>query len=55
MPAAIDRIIGRAMEKDPAQRYQTLAEFRQALQPLATGGTSIADFGLRLARRFSWI
>jgi eukaryotic-like serine/threonine-protein kinase len=33
--AAIDRFVGRALEKDPAQRFQSAAEMRRALAALA--------------------
>jgi hypothetical protein len=48
-PQALEQIIGRALEKDPAQRYQDLAQLRDSLLPFATGGTSIADVWRRLA------
>jgi eukaryotic-like serine/threonine-protein kinase len=34
-PAELERIILRCLEKDPAQRYQTVAELARALAPLA--------------------
>jgi len=48
-PLALERIIARALAKDPAERFSTLAELRLALLPFATGGTSIADLGRRMA------
>lgn len=35
---ALSQAIGRALEKDPARRFATAAEFSAALQPLVTGG-----------------
>jgi uncharacterized protein (TIGR03067 family) len=35
VPAALERVIGRMMEKDPARRYQTPAEVAAALAPWA--------------------
>jgi hypothetical protein len=49
VPRELDRIIARTLEKDPEQRYARLGQLRQALFPFATGGTSIADLGRRLA------
>lgn len=49
VPRAIERIVTRAMQKDPSRRFADLAQLRQALAPFATGGSSIADVGRRLA------
>ena len=49
VPQALDQIVARTLEKEPTRRYATLADLRQALLPLATGGTSIADVGRRFA------
>jgi uncharacterized RDD family membrane protein YckC len=49
VPKPLDRIIARTLDKDPARRPATLAELGQALRPYATGGSSIADIGRRLA------
>ena len=35
VPATLDRIVGTAVAKDPAMRFQSAAEFRQALQRFA--------------------
>lgn len=49
VPADLDRIVARMLDRDPARRFASLAALRQALLPFATGGTSIADLGRRLA------
>ncbi len=49
VPRDLDRVVARTLEKDPARRYANLARLRRALLPFATGGTSIADVGRRLA------
>jgi uncharacterized RDD family membrane protein YckC len=48
VPETLDRIVCRALEKRPDRRFQDLTQLRFALQPFATGGTSIADVGRRL-------
>lgn len=45
----LERIVDRALEKDPARRFKDLAALRRALAPLATGGVSMADLGRRFA------
>ncbi len=47
IPKSLERIIQRTLEKDPANRFASLAHLRDALAPFATGGTSIADIGRR--------
>jgi eukaryotic-like serine/threonine-protein kinase len=47
IPKALERIIQKTLEKDPANRYASLTDLREALAPFATGGTSIADIGRR--------
>ena len=37
LPAAFSRIVGRALEKDPEQRFQTAAELRDGLASIARG------------------
>lgn len=50
VPAELDAIIARALEKDRARRYQSAQEFQQALegwlrqQPNQTGTAEVADF-----------
>ncbi|HEV3341314.1 MAG TPA: protein kinase, partial [Pirellulales bacterium] len=46
---ALDRVVVRALEKDPDRRFQDLARLRRALAGFATGGVSIADVGRRFA------
>jgi hypothetical protein len=48
----LGEIVARMMDKDPARRFQNMAELREALLPFASGGTSIADLGRRLAAYF---
>src|SRR5487761_617907 len=48
-PRTLQRIVSRTLEKDPGRRFADLAQLRQALVPFATGGSSIADVGRRLA------
>jgi uncharacterized RDD family membrane protein YckC len=45
----LDRVVARALEKDPDRRFQDLAHLRRALAGFATGGVSIADVGRRFA------
>jgi serine/threonine-protein kinase len=43
LPFQIDRIVGRAMAKDPAERYQTGAEMARDIQALRLSDTSLLD------------
>jgi len=52
IPKELAAIISRALEKDPKMRFADMHQFRQALLPFATGGTSIAAVGRRLAAYF---
>jgi len=52
VPRELDRIVARSLAKDPAARFSSLAQFRQALLPYSTSGASIADLGRRLAAYF---
>jgi uncharacterized RDD family membrane protein YckC len=52
VPRELDRLVARSLAKDPASRFDDLAQFRQALLPFATAGVSIADVGRRLAAFF---
>ncbi|MFT5356107.1 MAG: tRNA A-37 threonylcarbamoyl transferase component Bud32 [Polyangiales bacterium] len=46
LPIAVDRIVGRAMEKDPADRFQSCDEMRGALLDFLSGaGISLTDPG----------
>jgi eukaryotic-like serine/threonine-protein kinase len=47
VPKSLERIIQKTLEKDPANRFQTLSALREAMAPFASGGTSIADVGRR--------
>ncbi|MBY0526676.1 MAG: protein kinase [Gemmataceae bacterium] len=42
LPPALDRILGKMLAKDPAQRYQTPAEVAEALAPLAASNRRTA-------------
>jgi len=48
-PADLDHVIAKTLEKDPAQRFETLDQLKTALQPFASGGTNVASVGRRLA------
>jgi serine/threonine-protein kinase len=37
LPAALEDVVLKCLEKDPAQRYQSVAEFRAALQAISSG------------------
>jgi serine/threonine-protein kinase len=43
LPSQIDRIVDRAMAKDPAQRYQTGAEMAQDIQALRTADRTLGE------------
>lgn len=45
----LSRVLAQALARDPEKRYPSLTEFRQALAPFATGGTTVADLGRRFA------
>ncbi len=49
VPQSLGRIIARSMRKDPKDRFRDVHEFRQALMPYSSHGTSIADVGRRVA------
>lgn len=42
IPQALDRVVLRAMERDPAKRFRDLAEFREALAPFVKKESDIA-------------
>jgi hypothetical protein len=48
LPAALDRIVLRGLERDRKRRYKDLEEFRQALLPLLPVQPSLGDTGVRL-------
>ena len=48
-PADLDHVIARTLEKDPDKRFSSLEELGAALRPFATGGTTVASVGRRLA------
>ncbi len=50
LPPAVDQVLARAMAKNPAARYQTMAELRAALIQLATAFTPTAVSSRRLKR-----
>lgn len=47
VPAALDRIVLRALERQRERRYRNLDEFRAALLPFAPGKLSIGGMGIR--------
>ena len=49
IPADLDQVVSRTLEKDPDKRFQDLGQLKLALLPFATGGSSLADVGRRLA------
>jgi uncharacterized RDD family membrane protein YckC len=52
VPKDLDRIVARALEKEPGRRFGTLADFRQALLPFASQGLTPAPLGRRLGAFF---
>lgn len=48
--AAVEAVINRAMEKDPARRFQTMGEFVEALVPLGQGGDLSGGVSLATGR-----
>jgi len=49
LPAGLERIVARCLEKDPRQRVQTALEVRNELRRLASGGAKVSE--PTLARR----
>ncbi|MCH2180386.1 MAG: protein kinase [Mariniblastus sp.] len=49
IPHDLDETIMRCLEKDPARRFDNLEQLKTALIPFASHGTSLANFGRRLA------
>jgi hypothetical protein len=47
LPANLDEIVHRGLEKQPDDRWRSLADFRQALQPFVPGQVTAAGWGLR--------
>ena len=52
VPKALSKVVARALEKDPKQRGRDVSEFRNALLPFGSTGTSMAAVGRRLAAFF---
>ena len=52
VPNSLSRVVAKALCKDPRKRYNSASDFRDALLPYATGGTSTADLGRRVAAFF---
>jgi len=50
IPPGVERIVLRAMEKDPARRYQSMDEMGEAIERVrfTTGGTAVSGASLRL-------
>jgi serine/threonine protein kinase/tetratricopeptide (TPR) repeat protein len=53
IPPAVDAVVARALEKDPARRFQSATELRHALDALVSGGTPMAAGPARPSSRFS--
>lgn len=49
VPADLDAIILKCLEKDPARRFPDLESLKLALIPFASQGTSLANFGRRVS------
>jgi hypothetical protein len=47
LPAALDQVVLRGLERDRQKRWRNLDELREALLPFAPGRPSIGDLGLR--------
>ncbi|HVW27001.1 MAG TPA: serine/threonine-protein kinase [Polyangiaceae bacterium] len=43
VPAELDAVVSKCLEKNPDKRYQTIAELVQALAPFASGGSAAAS------------
>lgn len=51
IPPSVERALARAMARDPDDRYQTAADFRDALSPAAGLGDSLGSVGRRITHR----
>lgn len=49
IPAALERVVLKGLARDRRRRYQTLAEFRQALVRLMAGEATVRGIGFRFA------
>ncbi len=49
LPYELDETVMRCLEKNPDKRFETLDQLKTALLPFASYGTSLANFGRRLA------
>ena len=49
IPHDLDKTIMRCLEKEPSKRFETLEQLRTAILPFASHGTSLTNFGRRLA------
>jgi uncharacterized RDD family membrane protein YckC len=49
IPAALDRVVLRGLERQRERRWRSLAEFREALLPFLPGHLSIGGLGVRFA------
>jgi hypothetical protein len=48
VPAAMDQVVQRGLERDPGQRWQDLEDFRRALLPFVRGSLTAVGLGQRL-------
>lgn len=53
IPRALEAVIHRGLERDPARRWRNLQEFHDALVPFVPDRLSIAGIGLRLGAYFA--
>jgi uncharacterized RDD family membrane protein YckC len=52
VPADLDTVLARTLEKNPQRRHGSLTELRRALAPFASSGTVCAPLGQRLGAYF---
>ncbi|HUF61490.1 MAG TPA: protein kinase [Verrucomicrobiales bacterium] len=52
VPKALAKVVARGLAREPGRRFRDVAEFRRALTPFSSAGTSIADLGRRVAAFF---
>ncbi len=52
VPRSLSKIVAKALSKEPSRRFRNVSEFRRALAPFSTEGTSLADVGRRVAAFF---
>jgi eukaryotic-like serine/threonine-protein kinase len=55
IPAELERIILRCMRKDPARRYQTMADLKVALEDVQEGSSPLTRVRTPSVRRWAWV